>query len=367
MFKKAIIAATVLTAVSAFQLNVMGPQRYRLRSTCDGLKMSTANTIEKSRFMDLDKAKYVSDSFKTPIYVYDEQTLVNQAEKALNFPNEYGIKVRFAMKASPNAAILKLFYSMGVGFDASSGFEVRRAIKAGVKPQDISLSSQELPEDFKELIELGIEFNACSLKQLETFGKLFPGHECGVRFNPGQGSGGTGKTVSSFINFQNTLNYINIQNVGGPSSSFGIWHELKGEVKEIAKKHNLKIKRIHTHIGSGSDPAIWQTVSILSLGLVKEFPDAHTLNLGGGYKVGRMSYEPSTDLQVVGTPVKEAFKNFASETGRKIKLEIEPGTFLVANSGVLLTTIQDIVTTGANGHTFLKLNSGMTEVLRPSL
>lgn len=80
-----------------------------------------------------------------------------------------------------------------------------------------------------------------------------------------------------------------------------------------------------------------------------------------------MSYEPSTDLQVVGTPVKEAFKNFALETGRKIKLEIEPGTFLVANSGVLLTTIQDIVTTGANGHTFLKLNSGMTEVLRPSL
>lgn len=196
MFKKAIIAATVLTAVSAFQLNVMGPQRYRLRSTCDGLKMSTANTIEKSRFMDLDKAKYVSDTFKTPIYVYDEQTLVTQAEKALNFPNEYGIKVRFAMKASPNAAILKLFYSMGVGFDASSGFEVRRAIKAGVKPQDISLSSQELPEDFKELIELGIEFNACSLKQLETFGKLFPGRECGVRFNPGQGSGGTGKTVS---------------------------------------------------------------------------------------------------------------------------------------------------------------------------
>ena len=51
----------------------------------------------------------------------------------------------------------------------------------------------------------------------------------------------------------------------------------------------------------------------------------------------------------------------------QLKLEIEPGTFLVANSGALLCSVQDIVTTGASGHTFLKLDAGMTEVLRPSL
>lgn len=93
----------------------------------------------------------------------------------------------------------------------------------------------------------------------------------------------------------------------------------------------------------------------------------HTLNLGGGFKVGRMSYEYSTDLQKVGEPVTEAFRAFAAETGREIKLEIEPGTFLVANSGALLSSVQDIVSTGTTGHTFLKLDSGMTEVLRPSL
>jgi diaminopimelate decarboxylase len=58
---------------------------------------------------------------------------------------------------------------------------------------------------------------------------------------------------------------------------------------------------------------------------------------------------------------------FAEETGRQIKLEIEPGTFLVANAGAMVSTVQDIVSTGAEGHTFLKLDSGMTEVLRPSL
>jgi diaminopimelate decarboxylase len=96
-------------------------------------------------------------------------------------------------------------------------------------------------------------------------------------------------------------------------------------VKAIAAKYNINIKRIHTHIGSGSDPEVWKTVSAASLDLVRQFPDVHTLNLGGGYKVGRMSTEKSTDLQNVGEPVKDAFIKFAEETGRKIKLEIEPG------------------------------------------
>jgi diaminopimelate decarboxylase len=80
-----------------------------------------------------------------------------------------------------------------------------------------------------------------------------------------------------------------------------------------------------------------------------------------------MSYEYSTDLQKIGLPIKEAFETFARIDGRKLKLEIEPGTYLVANSGALLCTVQDIVTTGESGYTFIKLDCGMTEVLRPSL
>lgn len=80
-----------------------------------------------------------------------------------------------------------------------------------------------------------------------------------------------------------------------------------------------------------------------------------------------MKYETSTDLQTVGEPVKEAIASFAKDTGRKLHLEIEPGTFLVANAGALLCTVKDIVTTGSEGHCFMKLDSGMTEVLRPSL
>lgn len=138
-------------------------------------------------------------------------------------------------------------------------------------------------------------------------------------------------------------------------------------MKAIAAAHGLRIERIHTHIGSGSDPMVWQTVSLLSLALVEDFPHVKTLNLGGGFKVGRMSYEPSTDLQAVGATVQAAFRDFAQKHKRQIQLEIEPGTFLVANAGALLCSVQDIVSTGQEGHTFLKLDAGMTEVLRPSL
>ena len=311
------------------------------------------HAVESLRFMTEDQAREISSTFGTPVYVYDEAGLKKQAEAALAFPNAYGVTVRFAMKSCPNAAILQTFDRMGLHIDASSGYECRRAMAAGVAAEKISLSSQECPEDLEELLDLGIKFNACSLRQLETFGKLKKGYrgvQLGVRFNPGLGSGGTGKT-----------------NVGGTSSSFGIWHELMPEVKALLEQYDLEPARVHTHIGSGSDPAVWQKVSALSLALCEQIPSVSVLNLGGGYKVGRMLTDQSTDLAVVGVPVKTAFEEFSARTGRSLALEVEPGTFLVANQGALLTKVQDMVTTGPEGHTFLKLDSGMTELLRPSL
>merc|ERR1711924_579655 len=62
-----------------------------------------------------------------------------------------------------------------------------------------------------------------------------------------------------------------------------------------------------------------------------------------------------------GVPVSDNFRSFAEETGRKLHLEVEPGTFLLANAGALVSTVQDVCTTGADGHTFLKLDSVVTE------
>ncbi len=306
--------------------------------------------IEKLNFLTPEIARNIAREVSTPCYVYSKAALTRQAKKVLDFPNAFGLTPRYAMKASSNAAILKLFDSLGLHIDASSAYEVKRTMLAGIAPEKISLSTQQIPGNIAELVKLGVKFNACSLHQLEVYGKAMPNTELGVRINPGLGSGGTNRT-----------------NVGGPASSFGIWHEYIPQIFEIAKKYGLKIIRIHTHIGSGSDPAVWQKVAKMSLDTVERFPDVRILNMGGGFKVGRMSYEPSTDLQVVGKPVAELVREFAERTGRKLQFEIEPGTFLLANCASLLATVQDICDTGADGYTFLKLNSGMTEVLRPSI
>ena len=302
------------------------------------------------RFLDYTTARTIADSFGTPVYVYDMATLQANAADVLAFPNAFGLTARYAMKASPNAAILKIFSQAGLHIDASSGHEVRRAMAAGVPAAHISLSTQELPADFAELYAAGIEINACSLSQLERFGEACPGRAIGLRFNPGSGSGGNNRT-----------------NVGGPASSFGIWHAWIDQVKAIVERYQLKVVRIHTHIGSGSDPAVWQKISELSLDMVRQFPEVVALNLGGGYKVARMADEVGTDLQACGAPVAEKFREFAKETGREIRLEIEPGTYLLANACSVLSVVQDIVSTGADGYEFLKLNTGMTEILRPSI
>lgn len=306
--------------------------------------------MESSRFLTPETAKKIAEKFGTPCYVYSEAALVEQAKKALAFPNAFGITVRYAMKAASNKNILRLFDSLGLHIDASSAFEVARAISAGVAPEKISLSSQQLPDNLRETVSKGVKYNACSLRQLEEYGKLFPNTEVGVRINPGLGSGGTKRT-----------------NVGGPASSFGIWFEYIEDIKKTAAKHSLKIARIHTHIGSGSDPAVWQKVAKMSLDTVEKFPDVKTLNMGGGYKVARMADEKPTDLRKIGKPVAELVAGFAARTGRKLAFEIEPGTFLAANCAAVLARIQDICDTGSGGYEFLKLDTGMTDILRPSI
>lgn len=306
--------------------------------------------METLRFLTPEQAEEIRRQTGTPVFVYDEATLRRNAKACLEFPNAYGLTVRYAMKACSNAALLQIFCQCGLHIDASSGHEVERAMLAGIPPERISLSSQEFPENFAELHRKGISINACSLSQIRRFGEARPGERLGLRFNPGLGSGGTTKT-----------------NVGGPASSFGIWHETLDEVRRLISDYDLRVFRIHTHIGSGSDPGVWQRASRLSLDLVRKFPEATHLNLGGGYKVGRMHEESTTDLQQVGAPVRAALEELAAETGRKIHLEIEPGTWLVANAATLLTTVQDMTSTGPGGYDFLKLDGGMTEILRPAL
>lgn len=306
--------------------------------------------MEQLRFLTEDQVRRLQAEFGTPLFVYDQDSLERQAAVALGFPAPFGLTVRYAMKACPSAAVLRVLTGAGLHIDASSGWEVRRAITAGVPAERILLTAQQTPADLAELIGLGADFNACSLAQLAAFGQACAGREVGVRFNPGLGSGHSNRT-----------------NVGGPSASFGIWHTDLERVVQTAREYELKITRLHTHIGSGSDPKVWQRCAALSLKLVSHLPEVTTVNLGGGYKVARMSTEVSTDLQRAGEPIAAQLREFARQDGRRLHLEIEPGTFFVANAGAVVATVIDVVDTGKEGHWFIKTDTGMTEILRPSL
>lgn len=304
------------------------------------------------RFLTEPQIESIRERFGTPVYVYDQKTLEAAADQVLAFPAPCRLVGRFAMKALPTAAVLRIFDAKGLHVDASSGFEAERALRAGIAPERIQITAQELPKDLKGLVQRGVLFNACSLHQLRRFGELFPGGEVSVRINPGLGSGHNNRT-----------------NVGGPSSSFGIWHEKLPEVAAIAREFDLRLSGLHTHIGSGGDPEVWQRCAALTLAIAKQLPDLDRLSLGGGFKVARMPGEQAADLAAIGKALAPQIRQFLAERGRgdDFQLEIEPGTFLVALAGAIVCEIIDVVDTGEAGHRFLKIDSGMTELLRPSL
>ena len=295
-------------------------------------------------------AAEVRQRFGTPTYVYERAVLEAAARAALAFPAPFGYTLRYAMKANPNHGILALFRELGLHIDASSDHEVERALRAGFAPAQIQLTSQMPSARLAEFLAQGVLYNACSLHQLEQFGRLAAGRDVAVRMNAGLGSGSTKRT-----------------NTGGPAASFGIWHEYLGDVKTLADKHSLRITRLHSHIGSGTDPEVWKRVTRMTLDLVAKLPEVTSINLGGGFKVGRMPGEPSVDLVDVGAHVRRELEAFRERDGRALHLEIEPGTYLVATAGSVVATCVDVVDTGRDGYLFAKLDTGMPEVTRPSL
>src|SRR5438093_529149 len=144
-----------------------------------------------------------------------------------------------------------------------------------------------------DFVALGVLCTACSLHQLDRYGRAVPGRDATIRVNPGLGSGSTNRT-----------------NTGGPASSFGIWHAYLDEVKELAGGHRLVIRGLHTHIGSGSDPMVWTRVALLVLEIAARLPDVTTVSLGGGFKVARVAGEQTTNLVAVGSIARGAFIDF---------------------------------------------------------
>ena len=113
--------------------------------------------------LSAEKAAEVRERFGTPCYVYDRATLEATARRALAFPAPYGFTLRYAMKANPSRGILAVFRTLGLHVDASSDWEVERALRAGFAPEQILLTSQMPSHRIAEHVGRGVFLNALLL------------------------------------------------------------------------------------------------------------------------------------------------------------------------------------------------------------
>ena len=309
-------------------------------------------------FSSIDSAAIAqaADVFGTPVYVYDENTLLKRCHECLNMPNAYGLTVRFAMKANSNRSLLRLISAAGLHFDASSLNEVIRANTAGIPYNYIMLTSQEVYENadrtrLEELLLSGLNYNVCSLRQLRLIADFAAanGIDPGIRVHPGIGSGESAT-----------------RNTGDDYACFGIHLSDVDEALHFANKMGIKFKHIHEHIGSGADSEIWRQNIDLELEIIgKYFPNAETVCFGGGLKEARMPDEHAADVELLGNYAKNRIEDFYNVTGRKLKMEIEPGAYIVANSGYVVTCVIDKKSTSRSN--FIVTDGGMEINARPLL
>lgn len=308
--------------------------------------------IGKLRFLTDDLVRTLASQHRTPFYVYSKRELMRAAKEVLEFQSQmpYGCVVRYATKANDHPEILNIFDDQGLSFDASSSFEADNIIKIGIDPRKILLTSQQLPDDLAKYVSQGVLFTATSLHQLQVFCDLFPGMSASIRINPGMGHG---------FNNRNTT--------GGVSASFGIWHEYIPQAMKIINEHKNELQRLHVHIGTGSDADKWVEAVKICLDIVEKLPSVSILNIGGGFKTAYMPGDKETNMREVGVKIADIIRSFAHNTGRKLKIEIEPGRFLSVHSGSIISKVIDITDTGKAGYKFIRTDTGMTEIQRPAM
>ena len=298
-------------------------------------------------FLTHSQITQIEQNYQTPVYVYSEDKLIQAADNFLAFPSAFWHKVRYAMKANSNINILKIFKNKGIKIDCSSEYEAFRALNAWYNASDIQISWQETPSKLGELIDNWVSIIATSLNQLEKIWELRPWTQIWVRINPWMWSWAF-KAIST----------------GWETSAFWIWHEYISEIKNISKKYNLEIIKIHIHIWSENTPESWTNSANIGLGFVEQFPEAITLDMWGWFKMAIMDYEKSADLQSIWKSVAEKFQEFYEKTWRKIELEVEPGKYMVINSCSVIAKVDDVIDTGNNWYKFIRTNTWMTEMPR---
>jgi diaminopimelate decarboxylase len=287
--------------------------------------------------------------FGTPTYVYDAGMILQRLADLAAFDH-----VRFAQKACSNLAILDLLRRNGALVDAVSAGEIRRALAAGYTvqgtPPPVIYTADIFDAEALDLcVEHNIHVNCGSPDMIEHLGRRAPGRAITLRINPGFGHGHSRKT-----------------NTGGDQSKHGIWHEQLGLCMETAGRFRVTISGLHMHIGSGTDlEHLSHVCEAMENAAVVIGPTVTSISAGGGLPTVYKAGDSYVDLAAYFSLWNAARKRLEKRFGHAISLEIEPGRYLVAESGYLVSEIRSVKQQG--DHWFYLLDAGFNNLARPIL
>ena len=293
------------------------------------------------------KVTELAADFGTPLYVYDMAVIGQRIADLAAFDT-----IRYAQKACSNLAILDRIRRSGVVVDAVSAGEVRRAMTAGFSAEgskgEIVYTADLFDHQSLDLVvEHGMAVNCGSPDMISQLGERRPGADVTLRINPGFGHGHSQKT-----------------NTGGEQSKHGIWHTQIDECLRRADQYGVTITGLHMHIGSGTDlEHLREVCDAMRRAALEVGRTVRTISAGGGLPVPYTSEETYVDLEEYFRLWDATREELSEQFGHRVALEIEPGRYLTAESGYLITEVRSVKRMGDN--LFFLVDAGFNDLARP--
>ena len=298
-------------------------------------------------------ARELEEQFGTPLYVYEPEKI---RERYRELENEFGsrvenFKINYAVKSNFNPSVAEILVEEGAGLDCASKAEIKLANK--LNADEIMYTA---PYNRKDELEYAIEndafVNLDSLFLLDKLDKV-PKKIC-FRIDPGIGEGDFGLVFA------------------GDDTKFGIPEDEAVEAYKKALEKGVEKFGIHMMTGSNiRDPDYFAEITEKLLEIAGKISDElgikfEFVDIGGGLGIPYKPDQESLDIQETSEKVSEKFNEGIEKLDiGKPELRIEPGRFLVAESGHLLSKVTGIKE--KEGTTFVGLDTGMHQNLRPSL
>ncbi|MDR5656895.1 diaminopimelate decarboxylase [Halodesulfurarchaeum sp. HSR-GB] len=307
----------------------------------------TGPTVRRLDDWERDPLQEIAETHGTPAYVIDLDRIRENLDRLQTaFPDA---RLLYAVKANAGRAVLQTLADAGVGAECASAGEVRRALEAGFDPANVQYTPVNAPaRDLDAVLVGGGAPITITVDAMDTIDRLAErGFDGGVaiRIHPGTGAGHSDAVAT------------------GADAKFGIPVDRVPEAVAAGTEQGLDVVGLHAHAGSGilddglaAHRAVVETIASVATDLDT---DLEFVDVGGGFGVPYRPDEEPLDLDAIATATREALAGVDAE------LRIEPGRYLVADAGVLLTRVNTVKPAGDG--VLAGVDAGMTDLLRPAL